>query len=331
MTADSTRPVLRGDRQRLWRAADTLQLGRNPGQGAVLAGLDEITRRVLPLLDGTRPRERLLADAERAGCPAPRTTALLGLLEAAGMVQDSAGAARLGRTREERERLPAAAAARQPRRVLVLGGGRVGSAVAGLLAVAGVGAVDVVDDGTTRPQDTGVGGPGLADLGRPRGTAARAAVTALAPSVRTDPTEARPDLVVLAPAGGLGCDAALERAPAGSPLLAATVREAVGVVGPLTLPGVTACLRCLDLHRAERDPDWPMLAVQTGGAGDPGDGTLAAAVAAQAAMQALQWLDGGAPATLDGTLEVVTPGWRWRRRSWVPHPDCGCRRWRTTA
>jgi hypothetical protein len=26
----------------------------------------------------------------------------------------------------------------------------------------------------------------------------------------------------------------------------------------------------------------------------------------------------------DGTLELVRPAWQWRRRSWRPHPDCGC-------
>jgi hypothetical protein len=30
------------------------------------------------------------------------------------------------------------------------------------------------------------------------------------------------------------------------------------------------------------------------------------------------------PATANGTLELVLPDWRWRRRTWRPHPACTC-------
>jgi bacteriocin biosynthesis cyclodehydratase domain-containing protein len=112
------------------------------------------------------------------------------------------------------------------------------------------------------------------------------------------------------------------------------VRETTGVVGPLVVPGRTACLRCLDLTRAERDAAWPRLAAQLAvrreRQADPCDVVLAALVAAQAAAQALSFLDraavgGTLPATANGTLEVAMRDWRWRRRSWSPHPACGCR------
>src|SRR6185437_13732928 len=90
---------------------------------------------------------------------------------------------------------------------------------------------------------------------------------------------------------------------------------------------------CLDLTRADRDPGWSAIAAQLAGhrerAGDPCDVVLAALVAAQAAAQALAFLDGSVvdaplPPTVDGTLEVTTPDWRWRRRAWAQHPACGC-------
>jgi bacteriocin biosynthesis cyclodehydratase domain-containing protein len=113
------------------------------------------------------------------------------------------------------------------------------------------------------------------------------------------------------------------------PHLAVSASEAIGVVGPLVLPGQTACLRCLDLARAERDPAWPLILAQLAGKRiEPlaCDAALAAAVAAQAAAQALAFIDappGGA--TVNGTLELVLPSWQWRRRSWQPRPDCTCR------
>jgi bacteriocin biosynthesis cyclodehydratase domain-containing protein len=115
------------------------------------------------------------------------------------------------------------------------------------------------------------------------------------------------------------------------PHLAASASEAIGVVGPLVLPGRSACLRCLDLARTDRDPAWPLILAQLAGRQpDPPacDASLAAAVAAQAAAQALAFTDRPdqpGPVT-NGTLEFVLPGWQWRRRTWPPHPDCTCGR-----
>ncbi|MCU1590412.1 MAG: UBA/THIF-type binding protein, partial [Frankiales bacterium] len=139
-----------------------------------------------------------------------------------------------------------------------------------------------------------------------------------------------PDLVVLAPAGGLPA----AEAPRLVAHLLAEIRGEVGVVGPFVAPGASACLRCLDLTRADRDPGWPALAVQLdlpARGVTPCDSALALAVAAQASLQALEFLDTGSlPATAGGTLELVLPGWRWRRRSWQVHPDCDCV-WRDTS
>jgi bacteriocin biosynthesis cyclodehydratase domain-containing protein len=112
--------------------------------------------------------------------------------------------------------------------------------------------------------------------------------------------------------------------------LAVSAGEAIGTVGPLVRPGVSACLRCVDLMRAARDPAWPLIRAQLAGRRpDPPacDAALAAAVAAQAAAQALQFIDRpSAPGPAENaTLELVQPGWQWRRRPWPPHPACTCR------
>lgn len=337
------RPVLLPGLRRLWRDRETLQLGRAPGRAVVLAGLDEGTRAVLPLLDGTRDAEQLLSDAAAVGCPPARTTALLDLLDEAGALTDAAAPRPVGAVldRTERDRMSADVAGlallrgrsasalhgrRRTARVRVVGAGRVGSAVAGLLAVAGVGAVDVEDTGLVRPLDTGPGGPDLADVGRSRGEVARERLARASPS--TDLRPGAVHLAVLCPPEGAGGDALHEAAPSGAAHLAVEVRDTLGVVGPLVLPGRTACLHCLELTRADRDPDWPVLSAQLSQpvrAPAAVDVVLAAAVAAAAAGQVLAALDdGGAPDVLSATLELALPGWRWRRRSWPAHPDCGC-------
>jgi bacteriocin biosynthesis cyclodehydratase domain-containing protein len=116
------------------------------------------------------------------------------------------------------------------------------------------------------------------------------------------------------------------------PHLAAGADEAIGVVGPLVEPGRSACLRCVDLSKAARDPAWPVILAQAGGSAavpavsPQACGTvLAAATAALAAAQALAFIDRAVPlVTAGGTLEVVLPDWQWRRRSWPPHAACTC-------
>ncbi len=113
--------------------------------------------------------------------------------------------------------------------------------------------------------------------------------------------------------------------------LTAAASEAIGVVGPLVVPGRTACLSCVDMARTDRDPAWPLILAQACGRTPRPPAcaaVLTAAVAAQAAAQALAFLDRAAAvaAVINGTLELVLPDWQWRRRSWAPHPQCRCSR-----
>ena len=171
--------------------------------------------------------------------------------------------------------------------------------------------------GPARPAAVLTGGPPPAVLSPPAGMAGPAAASR------------HPDLVILADIYRRELPEILRRG--GVPHLAAAASEAIGVVGPLVLPGRTACLRCLDLTRAERDPAWPLILAQlTGGGADPPacDTVLAAAVATQAAAQALAFVDrpASASAVTNGTLELVLPDWQWRRRTWAQHDRCGCGR-----
>ncbi len=339
------RPVLSPAASRLWRDPQTLQLGRGGATAVVLAGLEESDRRLLALLDGTRDRGQVEQDAAAQGCPPHRSRELMALLGGAGVLVDAAARWPARLPVDERDRLAPDVASlhllhrgeglsvlerRDAASVLVLGAGRVGAPLAGLLAAAGVGSVDLQDDGPARRGDAAVGGLLPHDAGRRRSEAARERLAAVAPTTRSGPVP-RPDLVVVAPVGARDdVDVRLLQRQGLTHLLA-EVRDTVGVVGPLVVPGASPCLRCLDLARTDADPDWPALAVQLGRpARSPAacDAVLAAAVAAQAAQQALARLDGASPAALGGTLELALPDWRWRRRAWVPHPACECR-WQT--
>jgi bacteriocin biosynthesis cyclodehydratase domain-containing protein len=177
-------------------------------------------------------------------------------------------------------------------------------------------------------------GRGLAATppGRARGPAGARSGPARARAGREQMTRAhgtRPDLAVLIGIPDPELAARLMREQI--PHLAVSASEAIGVVGPLVLPGRSACLRCLDLARTDRDPAWPLILAQLASRqADPPacDAALAAAVAAHATAQALAFIDRPAQAgpVTNGTLELVLPAWQWRRRTWPPHLDCACGR-----
>jgi bacteriocin biosynthesis cyclodehydratase domain-containing protein len=107
------------------------------------------------------------------------------------------------------------------------------------------------------------------------------------------------------------------------------VREETVIIGPLVPPDGTPCLNCLELHRQDRDPLWPVIAAQLAGEGQPEPctvPTLLAAVA-YAATEVLTYVDGGAPGTVGAAVEIGMGG-QPRRRAWPPHPACDCVRQR---
>lgn len=334
------RPVLSPASPWLWRDPETLQFGGVGDRAVVLAGLDGPTRQVLRLLDGTHDLDQVDRGAAAAGCGPDRVRTLLDLLTGAGLLVEAAEPWPAGLDRDDRSRLETDVASlallhggtgmgalrrRTTGSVVVLGAGRVGAPLAALLVAAGVGSVQVRDEGRVRGRDTAVGGLRAEDLGRGRGPAAGSRLREVSATASSAPTP-RPDVVVLAPAAGLDDRDAQSVQSSAVPYLLAEVRDTVGVVGPLVLPGRSACLRCLDLARTDRDPDWPALAVQLADRPSAAcDAVLAASVSAQAALQVLSLLDGLLPAAVDGSLEFALPDWRWRRRSWSPHPDCDCR------
>jgi bacteriocin biosynthesis cyclodehydratase domain-containing protein len=311
----------------VWRDRDTLQIGVDSRRAVALSGMAGVAC-VIGLLDGSRDRAQVIETAAEHGIPAKTTERVLDLLAAAGALDDfPAGTVRL-LPPPLRARLAAELAAaslahrdgdggartlarRLTAQIRIHGAGPVGTGIAGLLERSGIGRVTQPEPGTLGPGAAlaGTAGPGKA------------------PSGTVPSGMALPDLAILAGRHPMDLRASLMRD--GVPHLAVTADEAIGVVGPLVIPGRTACLRCLDLTRAERDPAWPLILAQLEGREpDPQacDAPLAAAVAAQAAAQVLAFIDRAVAvdAVANGTLELVLPGWQWRRRTWPRHPACSC-------
>jgi bacteriocin biosynthesis cyclodehydratase domain-containing protein len=337
------RPALKAGLMPLWRDRETVQIGMDPRRAVALSGLGKAAA-ILSLLDGARDTDEILATAQSYGISRAAAADVLELLSDAGVLQDYP--ARLHRALPDylRARLaPEMACAalaygdgdggarvmerRRSAYVRVRGGGRVGACVATLLAASGLGRVSCADDRMAMPGDVAPAGLGEADLGAPRAAGVTAAIGRVASEVRTTDDDTIPDLVVFA--GADAHDEAIARALMLDriPHLAVRAAEAIGVVGPLVVPGKSACLRCIHLMKAAADPAWPRILAQSGPASPEAcDTVLAAATAALASAQALAFIDGAGPepAATNGTLELVLPDWQWRRRTWPAQPACSC-------
>ena len=343
VTIERMRPALKPGLLAVWRNRDTVQIGIDPRRAIALTGMRGAAV-LLGLLDGSRDLAQILAAAGEAGISAEAADRVITLLAAGGALDDFPVTAYRAMPHGLRARLaPELATAalahgdadggarilarRQGACVRVEGMSRVGLCLASFLTASGIGMV--ISAG--RPTGTGAGpsAPPPAGPAALTGAPPLAGPPPLAGMAGPAATSRRPDLVILADIYRRELPELLRRA--GVPHLAAAASEAIGVVGPLVLPGRTACLRCLDLTRAERDPAWPLILAQlTGGGSDPPacDTVLAAAVATQAAAQALAFVDRPASASTvtNGTLELVLPDWQWRRRTWAQHDRCGCGR-----
>ncbi len=336
------RPMLKPALSRAWRDRDTLQFGTVRHHARVVEDVSQPVAAFLELLDGSRERSALLDAGERLGLGGGLTEQLLASLEEGGLLDDAEStAAALARYPRPRQELlaadlaslslvhpapgeaPAVLQARSRARVEIRGAGRVGTAIGAVLAAGGVGSVGLVDRGRVTARDCSPAGYPPTDIGRLRTTAAREAVHRAGGAVagerhrRTAGSEPPPSLVVLAPRDGSGAFTGTATEfqrlmRAGTPHLYVGVLEHLGIVGPLVIPGLSACGRCATLTRRDEDEAWPRVLAQVAeeGPGRPRspacDGALATAVAGLAALHVQLYLDGGRPPSVDGWCEVFS-------------------------
>jgi hypothetical protein len=312
------RPQIKPGLRQVWRDGATLQIGLTPDAGVVVAGLGPLDAELVAHLDGTQRLSDLVRWAGTRGLDRARVHAVLDLLGEAGVLtgpaSDRAHLHALGPDRQ-RELSPDAHAwavvhrdagdgfellARRGRhRVLLVGRGRM--AAAGALAVRRCG-VSVERAETSR------------------------ALTALS---GLDPVRDGPPYALVVVVGDDAVSTAVGSAllAEGLPHLAVVAgTDRVGV-GPLVVPGRSACLRCVELARTDRDPGWPAVAAQLDGPApiQRGESSLTALAAGLLALQVAGWVDDrGAPASVGATLSVTLPDGMTSRRAWSRHPACGC-------
>ncbi|MGO3328388.1 hypothetical protein [Gordonia sp. (in: high G+C Gram-positive bacteria)] len=113
----------------------------------------------------------------------------------------------------------------------------------------------------------------------------------------------------------------------GTPHLSVHLRDGVGVIGPLVLPGSSTCLRCIDMYRADLDPQWPVLAaLMSGVAGYASPAVLQATVAIACTQidEVTAAAPCGMPGTVGRTFEFADRPSRLSSHVVAPHTRCMC-------
>jgi hypothetical protein len=166
------RPVVKPALRRLWRDSTTLQIGVHPASAVVVGGISEQTARLVAAFDGAHDAPALRLRARALGLEESVVDRLVSMLGDAAVLDDAAidAAPLAALSRIERDRLApdlasmsllsgrldggmSTVSGRQRASVGIIGGGRVGGAIASLLAASGIGHVMVDDPSTRRRAD----------------------------------------------------------------------------------------------------------------------------------------------------------------------------------
>ena len=124
--------------------------------------------------------------------------------------------------------------------------------------------------------------------------------------------------------------APVDEAPPAGPHVRVAVWGRRATVGPVTGPGLLACTRCHQLHLRDKDPAWPLLAVQWMHASQavawpPIDPLLSGLAAVVAARVVRDWVDDPQPVPEPWAVEIDLPSLEPARVPRPTHPLCGCR------
>ncbi|HET8795156.1 MAG TPA: ThiF family adenylyltransferase [Arthrobacter sp.] len=227
--------------------------------------------------------------------------------------------------------------------VRIMGLGRTGSTIAQALAAAGIGTLLLDDNHRVGPADVGAGSFRLCDVGMPRAAAVRRQIQHIDPTIQThaigQPGQERTydasfftlDLVIHIANDITDEQLHAELMHKEQPHLPVILRDRDVLVGPLVVPGKTACLGCIDQHRADQDPQWLEICrtmraravTETGAA--PEETAVALFAAGSAVLQSLLLIDGvNRPSGWSTVVQMRTADGSSTSFSYQPHPACGC-------
>ena len=309
----------------LWRGPGILQIGADPDHHVILNGLSASDQAWL--VDAGRrasPDSKWSHDPPRALAP-HRSYAIETQLRTAGFVEASTSI--LGQMGAHPPHSPQGDMRADHLAIRIDGVDTVTLGAAQLLALAGVRTFDVVDARLSdHTMDRSLG---MRDYGRPRSLLATDAITRSGPRAQVR-TVTIPDLVIVSRSRHADLVACGELLADDVPHLLVTRFEWSIAVGPLVVPGRTACAQCVALSLTDRDAMWPLVAQEFDhwplSAPEPASTHVAALLVARTALGAFgigllgpsELIEGPANCVQVNTLGQSSPDLV------SAHPRCGC-------
>lgn len=346
----SINPALRMVR----RSGQSVQIGMGRG-GVILAGLQGPDLDFLDALREGIPDAQVLDTAVALGVDALRAQDMC--IKLAGFLFSDAELTAHGHRAERLfpERSAILGLYQEPCRdimdrrersvVHVVGLGRTGAALAAVLAASGVGTLLLEDDALVAATDVSPGGHRTEDIGVSRALSTRRNLQRLDPACRVHimhdgglggPSVASLDLAVVVGHDAVPTHTAARFLAAEKPQLIVLLREQDGTIGPLVVPGETACPECVEWHRSSHDPQWRDICRELAQPLEPWPDhrprherqetmALATVLAGTAASHALLFLDGvNRPGSWSAVLGFDPGSGSWTKQEYPPHPQCGC-------
>ncbi|WP_207343887.1 ThiF family adenylyltransferase [Arthrobacter sp. E3] len=227
----------------------------------------------------------------------------------------------------------------------LIGLGRTGAALAAVLVSAGVGTILLEDDCPVTATDVGPTSFNLSDIGLSRSVAVRRHLLRIDPGCQAHivhdggaggPSAQCLDLAVVVGHDAVPAPTTARFMSAERPHLLVLLREQDGTVGPLVVPGVTACAECVERHRSVHDPLWLEVCTQLAAIPEPSadrrpraesleNAALSTTLAGTAAAQVLLFLDAiNQPSSWSSVMTFHPDNGRWTQQDFRIHPDCGC-------
>lgn len=336
------------------RGGQSLQIGLGAG-GLILSGLQRSEVTFVEELHRGIPDEQVMKRAAALGVDSLRAQEICGMLS--GLLFPDAQVHAHGfkdeRLLPERSALlglyrGAGLNYLEQRAQLVVqltGLGRTGAVTAAILAGSGVGTLLLEDDSPVTASDVGPGSFRVDDIGVPRSLAVRRHLQRIDPEnqahvVRSGSTGGLKhnslDLAIVTGHDAVSSTMAARFLVAEKPHLFVLIREQDATVGPLVIPGETACSECVERHRSSNDREWLDICEQLSSSAEVVSGqrpqpkqweglSLSMTVAGTAAAHALLLLDGvNRPSSWSAVLTFHADDGCWTRREFTTHPDCGC-------
>lgn len=299
-----------------WRKDESIQIGFDPQRRAILTGLYPGEVPLLNLLRQPCTLTDVLAWARSNGVDPSRAEKIFRRVESTDLALDNDGSVRLTSCEYAAAGRAGMVDARKRADlgVRIRGAGLIGSILALLLDLEGIGAVQLADPlPLTADQSRWFSST---HIGQPIEQVVRARLRSAAQPERwmTASVTSR----VIARDVAAGCLAN------GEPYLPIVVSESEIRLGPFFAPG-GPCHNCLDLHATRADESWPLIATQA--ARLPGiepDGASALMAASWACAEIVDYAVRGRPRMSERILHLPPPpGWP-RLEAIAAHSECGC-------